>query len=129
MDGRTESLNAFGRSIGLQYLNLQPGVPSIEQARTKDRHDMLGGVFRIMDLDGPEIRAQLDAASVTLQAFCPGRVQLPCTLTEIVIGLKSTSVKRTRKPQKGQVNIFAPKPRKTVERMMRRLMDNGFAKS
>lgn len=128
MDGRTESLNAFGRSVGLQYLNLRPGVPAIEQARTSDRHDMLGGVFRIMEISRLEMKAHLGAAAVTLQAFCPGRVQLPCSLTEISAGLKSTPVTRTRKPQKGQIAAFAPKPRKTVERMMRRLVDRGSAK-
>jgi len=128
MDGRTESLNAFGRSVGLQYLNLRPGVPAIEQARTSDRHDMLGGVFPIMEISRLEMKAHLGAAAVTLQAFCPGRVQLPGALTEVAAGLKDLPITRTRKAKKGPVDIMAPKPRKTVERMMRRLVDRGLAK-
>lgn len=128
MDGRTESLNTLGRGVGICDLNIRPGFPSIEKARTRDRHDMLCGIFRMMDLSESEIKTQLDAASVTLQAFCPGSMQLPHALAGIAAGLKGMPVTRTRKPQSGQIDIAAPKPRKTVERMMRRLVDRRFAK-
>lgn len=128
MDGRTESLKAFGRSAGIPDMNMRPGLPPIEKARTEERHEMFGGVFRIMEQSGTEMVARLNDASVRFQAFCPARMQLPCALAGIAAGLKSTPVTRTRKSQKKQVDIFAPRPRKAVERMMRRLIDRGTAK-
>lgn len=122
-DGRTESLNAFGTSIGLPELHIKPGTLSIEKARTKDRHDMLGGVNLIMNLSGDELKKELKTAGVTLQAFCPSRVQLPCALAEVAFELKSSPVTRARRPKPEQPVSNAPKPRKTVERMMRRLIN------
>jgi hypothetical protein len=123
MDGRTESLNSLGRSIGLHHLNIRPGTLSIEQARTKDRHAMLCGVYLIMNLSDAQIMTQLNAAAVTFQAFCPSRVLLPRALKEIANQLKSAPVTRKRKPKVGRIDVNRPKSRKMVERMMQRLID------
>lgn len=125
IENRTESLTTFGRSIGLQDLHLKPGMFSIEQARTRDRHTMLGGVYRIMNLPSIEIKKLLEVAAVTFQAFCPSRAQLPSTLGEIACGLKSSPVTRSRKPKVVKNDVRAPKSRKSVERMMRQLMDKA----
>lgn len=122
-DGRTESLNAFGTSIGLRELHIKPGILSIEKARNKDRHDMLVGVNRIMNLSGDELKTELKTAGVTLQAFCPSRVQLPCALAEVAFELKSSPVTRTRRPKPKQAVPDTPRSRKTVERMMRCLVN------
>lgn len=125
MDERTESLNSFGKSVGLPDMHVKQGILSIEQARTEDRHNMLDGINMIMNLSGNEMKMLLKTETVTLQAFCPSRTQLPYALAEIAFELNSMPVTRSRTTKTERVTINEPKPRKTVERMMRKLINKS----
>jgi len=125
LGGRTESLVVFAQETGITDLKIRLGYSSIENALATDRHGMFVGIHKIMTLSTQEMKSMLEASGVTMQAFCPNRMELPIALYDISSGLVNRSVTRTRKLKNENNPSKEPKSLRAVERMMHRLGRKG----